>query len=380
MVDTPGFDDSHGNDDEIINGIVRWLEESVNRQQKLHGILYFHRIIDPKITGTSRANLRMFKKLCGNDNLGGIFLVTTFWNEVESKLGEQRELQLRGDANFWKPMIDQGSLIIRSKRDRAEDLDILSKFATRNQEFYTQAQKSIQEGKTSAQVSADCQESPTSDLIQRERKARELELTIERFRLEAVRAQKAKDLKAAIEREKAAQKKRQQEIERKQRLGQEKRQREQRAREDAERTREAKEEAEMRRLREQIARQQRLEREEAARQRRFAMHVCSNISLKRRKCSRCMNRMDWMGTGLWCWRKHLLPSFPHCLWVRISPFFVGTSSLLLLLCGDRLLPLRPGWLLPVPGLCADVQGSFTSDDEGQADYADDLDGDCEGDV
>ena len=65
LVDTPGFDDTLGNDAVIVDSIVRWLGE----RKKLSGILYFHRIIDPRLTGTARANLRIFKRLCGDDDL-----------------------------------------------------------------------------------------------------------------------------------------------------------------------------------------------------------------------------------------------------------------------------------------------------------------------
>jgi hypothetical protein len=311
-VDTPGFDDSHGNDEEIVNGILQWLKKSAASGEKLHGLLYFHRIIDPRVTGTARANVRMFKRLCGNDNLGSVLLVTTFWNEVDRSLGERRERQLRYDEKFWKPMIDKGSSILRSKQNRSEDLMILSKVAERNQKFYMEAQTSMQNGMTSAQVSRACQRAPEGEIVQREREAQEARLAAERASAEALLRQNERKKQETIARERAAQRQRQEEAEKRQRQEREKREREQNRKEAAEQRRKEAEEEELQRLYEQIILQERLEREEEERQRQYAAHVCQNISLKRRSCSRCFLRMDWVGTGLWCYRRstyNLLPLY-----------------------------------------------------------------------
>ncbi len=61
---------------------MRWFDELALTKKKLNGILYFHRIINPRIISTARANLQMFKWLYGSDNLDIIILVMTFWNDI----------------------------------------------------------------------------------------------------------------------------------------------------------------------------------------------------------------------------------------------------------------------------------------------------------
>ncbi|KAK5200137.1 hypothetical protein LTR99_004935 [Exophiala xenobiotica] len=305
LVDTPGFDDSRGNDQEIVNGIVGWLEQSTASAAKLDGILYFHRIIDPRVGNTARANLRMFRRLCGNDNLDKVLLVTTFWNDVAQSLGERREQQLQCDNTFWKPMIDQGSSIVRSRQDRTEDLTILLRVADKNHKFFTQAQKDMQNGKTQAAISAACHTASLTEQAQLEKAAQDARLAAEQARLERVRKQKAEARKAALAQERARQEVRRREAEAEaweERMFLE---REQRARAEAQRKRSQAQEEKLRRIRTGLELQERLEREERQRQARFAAHVCRNISLKRKTCSRCFERMDLRGDGLWCWRKSI---------------------------------------------------------------------------
>jgi hypothetical protein len=60
---------------------------------------------------TTRKNLRMFHKLCGEDALKDVDLVTTKWGEVQKVVGEQREKRLK--ETHWKAMVDHESQIRR---------------------------------------------------------------------------------------------------------------------------------------------------------------------------------------------------------------------------------------------------------------------------
>ena len=73
----------------------------------LNGLVYLHRIIDPRISGTARSNMRLFRELCGNDNLNNVVLGTTFWTAVDDGVGQKREKQLLADPKFWKPMAEK---------------------------------------------------------------------------------------------------------------------------------------------------------------------------------------------------------------------------------------------------------------------------------
>ncbi|KAG1862948.1 P-loop containing nucleoside triphosphate hydrolase protein [Suillus tomentosus] len=111
LVDTPGFDDTYVDDSEILRHIAVWLASSYGDNMKLAGILYFHDISQPRMFGTSRKNLDMFRRLCGEDAEKNVILVTTKWSEVREEVGESREQQLK--SSFWQEMIAHGSQVAR---------------------------------------------------------------------------------------------------------------------------------------------------------------------------------------------------------------------------------------------------------------------------
>jgi len=111
FVDTPGFDDTHKTDIEILEMIAEWLKKTYERDITLAGILYLHRISDNRMAGTPLKNLRMFKKLCGDNALKNVILTTTMWDEVDEEIGEEREQELKRE--YWSGMIKRGSTTAR---------------------------------------------------------------------------------------------------------------------------------------------------------------------------------------------------------------------------------------------------------------------------
>jgi len=110
LVDTPGFDDTHLSDMEVLGLIADWLKESYRHKKKISGILYFHRITDNRMGGSPLRNLRMFGNLCGDgEALRNVILTTTMWANLKDKnIGIQRESELL--AKWWKPMVERGSV------------------------------------------------------------------------------------------------------------------------------------------------------------------------------------------------------------------------------------------------------------------------------
>lgn len=113
LVDTPGFDDTNLSDTDVLREIAAWLTGSYNNKVNLTGILYLHRIIDPRMGGSAKKNLFMFKKLCGPEALKHVVLVTTMWEQVDEKVGISRERELEETEDFWGYMLGKGSRIER---------------------------------------------------------------------------------------------------------------------------------------------------------------------------------------------------------------------------------------------------------------------------
>ena len=80
---------------------------------KLGGVIYLLSITE-KMRGTTRKNLDMFNRLCGDKALSSVFLGTTKWGEVDENLGKNREQQLA--ENFFKGMTASGSKVLRFDR------------------------------------------------------------------------------------------------------------------------------------------------------------------------------------------------------------------------------------------------------------------------
>ncbi|KAJ8689314.1 hypothetical protein PTI98_013347 [Pleurotus ostreatus] len=134
FVDTPGFDDTHKSDIEILTMVADWLKITYERNVKLAGILYFHRISDNRMAGTPLKNLHMFEKLCGKNALKNIILTTTMWDEVEGKTGEQREEELK--KHYWKSMISQGSTAMRFENTEQSAWNIIDAIVNTHNERY----------------------------------------------------------------------------------------------------------------------------------------------------------------------------------------------------------------------------------------------------
>ncbi|KAK5200138.1 hypothetical protein LTR99_004936 [Exophiala xenobiotica] len=126
LVDTPGFDDSRKTDYEILRELSSWLVKSYQEHIRLKGIVYLHRILDVRLGGTGMRNLRMFKKLVGEENLSSIVLATTFWEHTDPNVGEKRENQLRVNEEFWGKMVARGSRMFRHDKDVVSGTEILN--------------------------------------------------------------------------------------------------------------------------------------------------------------------------------------------------------------------------------------------------------------
>lgn len=117
LIDTPGFDDTSRSDTEILKEIAFFLAAIYSKKVRLAGIVYLHRITDPRMQGSALKNLHMFQKLCGDRGLSSVVLATTMWKGLEAteegrQVGQQRSEDLQ-KPEFWGAMIKRGSRIVK---------------------------------------------------------------------------------------------------------------------------------------------------------------------------------------------------------------------------------------------------------------------------
>ena len=128
LIDTPGFDDSRRTDAEILEQVGSWLASAYKSQEFLSGIIYLHPITSTRMRGSAVRSLEVFSKLVGPDSFYKIALVTSMWDLLQDQdVGASREHQLREE--FWKDLIEKGSVTARSHNNRESALAILKRVA-----------------------------------------------------------------------------------------------------------------------------------------------------------------------------------------------------------------------------------------------------------
>jgi hypothetical protein len=168
LVDTPGFSDTNLTDTEILRRIATWMKDTYDDGFLLSGIIYLHRIIDPRMEGPSLKNLRVMKKLCGAKSLKNVVLATTMWERVTEGEGLSREADLK--QSFWKDMIDGGSTAARIMTETGGDAHGLVKSLLKNKPTSTRLQEELHSGKSLVQTEAGAE--IREEIAQLERKLR----------------------------------------------------------------------------------------------------------------------------------------------------------------------------------------------------------------
>lgn len=133
LVDTPGFDDSTLSDFEILRAISDWLDNTLEEGRRLNGLIYLHPIHQTRMAGSAVRALRVFQRICGEDNYQNVILATTFWNKIEhcEHEGVEREGRMMASEGFWKTMKDAGAQTIRLSRNYRDIIPNLLDIASR---------------------------------------------------------------------------------------------------------------------------------------------------------------------------------------------------------------------------------------------------------
>lgn len=63
--------------------------------------------------GVARKNFRLFRKVCGDDTLKNVVIVTNMWGDVSAEIGEKRERELSESELFFKPALEKGAHMVR---------------------------------------------------------------------------------------------------------------------------------------------------------------------------------------------------------------------------------------------------------------------------
>ena len=113
-----------------------------------------HRISDFKVGGISRRNFNMFRKLCGDETLSNVVIVTNMWGEVSAERGEERERELRTDDLLFAPALQKGECMLRHDSALGSAQTILRRIAGNRPRALQIQRELVDEGKDISKTAA----------------------------------------------------------------------------------------------------------------------------------------------------------------------------------------------------------------------------------
>ena len=106
------------------------------------------------MTHSTLQNLRMFRKLCGDSNLGNVILATTKWGITPQLDAYRRERELNSENGFWGTMITAGSRVRRFENSAPSAQTLVEEILDGSQKFMPQIQQEVVEGKKLSETDA----------------------------------------------------------------------------------------------------------------------------------------------------------------------------------------------------------------------------------
>ncbi|KAJ7328483.1 hypothetical protein DFH08DRAFT_916705 [Mycena albidolilacea] len=173
VVDMPGFDDTNRSDADILNMIADFLVAEYRASRCLSGIVYFHRISDVKVGGTSRCNLTIFQKLCGEEVFANVAIVTTRWDQEDEAVGMARLAELKASPRLFKSVVAGGGSVVRHDGSCDSACRVLRRLISGTPKPLLIQREMISEGKDVAETTAG-QEFQHDIMQQVERHQREM--------------------------------------------------------------------------------------------------------------------------------------------------------------------------------------------------------------
>ena len=126
----------------------------------------------------SLKNFRTFRRLCGEQTLRNVVIITNMWGEVDPQLGAERERELAVQDDFFKPALDKGAKMMRH-HNTLESAHEVIRHLLRNNPMALQIQREIVE------EHRDVSQTAAAEEIERELKAE-----MEKQRVEAERVKR----------------------------------------------------------------------------------------------------------------------------------------------------------------------------------------------
>lgn len=112
-MDTPGFDDTHTEDAEILTEIADDLAGPYKSGIPIGAIIYLHRISDPRLQRGALRSISILREIVGHSKFPSVIFATTWWEGVNSVRAAQREAEISRQGNYWGAFIKAGAKVMR---------------------------------------------------------------------------------------------------------------------------------------------------------------------------------------------------------------------------------------------------------------------------
>jgi hypothetical protein len=130
LLDTPGFDNTHCSDQDIVNQVKHYIRQRAildGNLSTLAGVIYLHRISSPRFAGSSVSAVSALRQLCDAQATAcRLTILTTFWDAVEDGEGRRRESELRTVPGLLNNLLDNGSTLQRAPDTRSGKKDVIA--------------------------------------------------------------------------------------------------------------------------------------------------------------------------------------------------------------------------------------------------------------
>ncbi|KAJ2916931.1 hypothetical protein MD484_g3523, partial [Candolleomyces efflorescens] len=159
LVDTPGFNDTHKGESEILRKISVWLGSVYDKsdmQAKVTGLVYLHNISQNRMGKMSRLSHDLFGKICGSAALETVVMASTHWDVLlhcNPGAAPLREGELK---EFWAESLSRGAVYKTiGAKDPRRDIEGIIDLILEKHAVVTRVQEElVEQGKRVAETDA----------------------------------------------------------------------------------------------------------------------------------------------------------------------------------------------------------------------------------
>lgn len=151
LIDTPGFDDRHRTEVDILKLVAKHLMDTYMEGTKLNGVIFLQPINQPRVGAAEAGRTRLFKKLLGEQSFRRVVIGGTMWTD---RADAQKKMDQRaGCKDTWGDMLEGGAQM-RAYDNTFEGAADIIRILMKNKPGHLLIQKELASGKRLEETAA----------------------------------------------------------------------------------------------------------------------------------------------------------------------------------------------------------------------------------